>query len=197
MATRFVTTLFFTIEIPTTEYRSSMSSRSWVRALSASAAIANNRINYAYLISVIQFGISPTHTRLAVADFLILRTIPTLSRYILPDSSRSAPGCPHLLKFHHGISCPHPHTTCVLPQPYILCKIIRLCTYRLIRPPNTYPSTCAVMDYKQSGSVYPLPTVSLLIPFRFPGFIRLLIWVFLCQCITFSLLVSFAAASRL
>jgi len=79
--------IFFTMEFPTAEYRSSMSSRSWVRALSASAAIVINRINYAYLISIIQFGISPTHTRLAVADFLILRAIPTLSRYVLPDSS--------------------------------------------------------------------------------------------------------------
>jgi hypothetical protein len=65
-----------------------MSSRSWVRALSASAAIAIDRVNYAYLISIIQFGIAPTHPRLTVADFLILCAIPTtLSRYILLDSS--------------------------------------------------------------------------------------------------------------
>lgn len=65
-----------------------MSSRSWVQALSASAAIAINRVNYAYLISFIQFRIAPTHRRLAVADFLILCAIPsTISRYVLPDSS--------------------------------------------------------------------------------------------------------------
>jgi hypothetical protein len=69
-------------------YRNSMSSRSWVRALSASAAIAINRVNYAYLISSIQFGIAPTHPRLAVADFLTLCAIPTtLLWFVLPDSS--------------------------------------------------------------------------------------------------------------
>ena len=65
-----------------------MSSRSWVRALNASAAIAINCVNYAYLISFIQFSIAPTHIRLAVADFLTLCAIPTsLLGFVLPDSS--------------------------------------------------------------------------------------------------------------
>lgn len=81
----------------------------------------------------------------------------------------------------------------------ILCKIIRLCTYHLIRlPTTTYPSTCAVMDL--IGFRVPVAHCILARPFRFSGFIHLLIrGGFFCVSTMhyFSLLVSFAAASQI
>ena len=173
-----------------------MSSRSWVRALNASAAIAINCVNYAYLISFIQFGIAPTHIRLAVADFLTPMRYPYLplgvcsTRLILIGSWLSSPA-----QVHHGISCSHPHTTCVLPQLYIFCKIIRLCTYHPIRPPTTYP--LLVLLWTIIGFRVPVGCCILARPFRFSGLIHLLIWVFLCESMHyFSLVISFAATSQ-
>jgi hypothetical protein len=112
------------MEIPIAEgmYRNSMSNRSWARALSASAAIAINRVNYAYLIPIIQFAIAPTHsphrgrflsymrhpyhapvvcsTRLILIGLLVVLTC---------SSSW------HILSVRI-----HPHTTCVLSPTYFV-----------------------------------------------------------------------------
>lgn len=98
---------------------------------------------------------------------------------------------------HHGISCPHPHTTCVLLQSHILCKIIRLCTYHLIGPPPL--TLLLVLLWTIIGSRVPVAYCILARSFRFSGLIHLLIrGVFLCDSMHyFSLLVSFAAASQM
>jgi len=95
---------------------------------------------------------------------------------------------------HHCTSCPHPHTTCVLPLLYILCKITRLCTYQLIRPPTTYP---LVLLWTVTGLRVPVTCCILARPFRFPGLIHLPIWVFFCvsQYITFAPRFHFFAVS--
>ncbi len=58
MPTRFVTVLFSPVEMQIAEgmCRNSMANKSWARVLSASASIAINRVNYAYLMSIIQIS---------------------------------------------------------------------------------------------------------------------------------------------
>jgi hypothetical protein len=70
--------------------------------------------------------------------------------------------------------CSHPDTTRVLPHPHLLCKTIRLCTYRLIRPP-----ILLVLLWTIIGFVYLLLTHCIT---RLA--LHFLVWVF-CQCILF------------
>jgi hypothetical protein len=132
-----------------------------------------------------------------MADFLILCAIPhTISRYVVPDSSWSVP---HLLKFimAYLVCIRIPLVFYLGPQPHILCKIIRLCTYHLIGPPPL--TLLLVLLWTIIGFRVPVAYCILARSSRFSGLIHLLIrGVFLCDSMHyFSLLVSFAAASQM
>ncbi|KAI0279854.1 hypothetical protein BGY98DRAFT_395191 [Russula aff. rugulosa BPL654] len=123
--------------------------------------------------------------RLALADFLILCAIPhTISRYVVPDSSWSVP---HLLKFimAYLVRIRIPLVFYLGPQPHILCKIIRLCTYHLIGPPPL--TLLLVLLWTIIGFRVPVAYCILARSFRFSGLIHLLIRGVFCviQCITF------------
>ena len=172
-----------------------MSNRSWVRALSASAAIAINRVNYAYLISIIQLGIAPVHHPcLIVADFLILCAIPTTPLVVC---SIWPPGCPHLLKFIMAyLVCIRIPLVFYLSPTYFVRSYV--CAHTTLYAHHHLPFyLCRHGLY--SGFRVPVGCVSLLVSLG-SGVIHLLIWgvFFWCQSMhSFSLLVSFAAASQI
>lgn len=159
-----------------------MSNRSWVRALSASAAIAINRVNYAYLISIIQLGIAPVHPCLIVADFLILCAIPTTPLVVC---SIRHPGGPHLLKFIMAYLVRiHIPLVFYLSPTYFVRSYV--CAHTTLYAHHHLPFyMCRYGLY--SGFRVPVGCCILARLFRFSGVIHLLIWGFFCvsQCIPF------------
>ena len=171
-----------------------MSSRSWVQALSASAATAISRVNYAYLISFIQFGIPPILRRLVLADFLILCVIPTtLSRYVppaRPDRLLVVLSCSN--PSWHILSASTYHLCSTLSPTYFVRSYVCAHTIPYAYPPLTF---LLVLLWTILGFRVPVDCCILARLFRFSGLIHLLIWVFLCESMHyFSLIVSFCCS---
>ena len=137
-----------------------MSSRSWVRASSASAAIAINTLNYAYLI--IQFDIARAPTSPWPISYFYALSLPRSRDMFHPTHPD---GILVVLTYSssslHILSASTYHLCST--SPLHTCKNMRLCTYHPIHPPTTYPFTCAVMDHNRVLCTRCLHAVSLLV----------------------------------